>query len=111
MALFLSYNAECYVGGEVESQEEDFIYPEKRVIDEIEILSGNWVEFALETVDEIRSHHEDDRCVQEHGSVDNGAPFEEFCCGLNVHDLSSWAYLLVITHTPSHSPSGGSSMK
>jgi len=82
----LPYDEQRQVRHEIEHQKEDLEQPEEAVHHHVEGLAGNRKPAALRAVHEVGGKQEHDSPQDQQGPVDDGAPHEEGCEGVELHD-------------------------
>jgi hypothetical protein len=91
---FLSDNQQSHIGNDIEDQKDDLEQPEKRVNDHVVGFSGNWEQFVLHAIHEIRGEHEKHCPQNEYATIYDGAPHKECCHCLNIHDVPPLSFCI-----------------
>lgn len=85
--VFLSDKQQSHVGHKIECQKNDFVHAEKRVEHYVECFSRHGKPLAVLLVHKITGEYQDQECKHQEPEVQYGAPHEESCQHLDIHDV------------------------
>jgi hypothetical protein len=88
-----SDDQKSHIRDDIEHQKNDFEQAEKRVNNDVPGFPGNREPYALYSVHEIRGKYEEHCPQNQDATIDDGAPHEERCECLNIHDVFLYPFL------------------